>query len=275
MKVEDCIVSVERRTVGGCLDLGFVFFRHFALPLMQLTACFAVPCSVVVWLLGDAMRHDVFLPSMVIFAFFSMLASGAMVATVGPQVFGVPISVRFALKSLSSRALAYVLVGTIFRLSGLCLVLPLLFVMAWAGHLPEVMFLERTSFNQISQRLSWLGKGGGYSRNVGRLITIVSFWLLFAFGLFMIFDVISGMVFNAPIVAGTLVAGPDWWDDITSRLLDDPFVVVVLQLTLWLTFPIVRLAWFFCYLDQRIRNECWDLELQFRVESIRLQEQSS
>lgn len=275
MKVEDCIVSVERRTVGGCLDLGFVFFRHFALPLLQLTACFAIPCSLVVWVIADAMRHDVLVPSMIIFGFFAMLASGALVATVGPQVFGVPMSVRGAVKGLLSRLLAYALIGFLFRLSGLCLVLPLVFVMAWGGHLPEVMFLERTSFNQITQRLSWLSKGGGYSRNVGRLITIFSFWAVFSFGLFMIFDVISGMVFNAPIVAGTLVAGPDWWADITSRLLDDPLVVVVLQATLWLTFPIVRLAWFFCYLDQRIRNECWDLELQFRVESIRLEEQTT
>ena len=36
--------------------------------------------------------------------------------------------------------------------------------------------------------------------------------------------------------------------------------------------PVIRLAWFFCYLDQRIRNECWDLQLQFRAEAARLEE---
>lgn len=275
MKVEDCIVSVERRTVGGCLDLGFVFFRHFAVPLLQMTACFAVPCSLLVWMYGDAVRHDVLVPAMVIFGCFLMLASGALVATVGPQVFGVPVSVRAALKGLKSRLIAYAFIGFVFRLSGLCLIVPLLFVMAWGGHLPEVMFLERTSFNQISQRLSSLGKGGGYSRNIGRLVTLVSFWILFSFGLFVVIDVISGMVFNLPILAGTLAVGPDEQVDFVGRLVDDPLLIVALQAALWLTFPIVRLAWFFCYLDQRIRNECWDLELQFRVESIRLEEQTS
>jgi len=50
-------------------------------------------------------------------------------------------------------------------------------------------------------------------------------------------------------------------------------VVVTLQIAMWLTYPIIRLAWFFCYLDQRIRNECWDLDLQCRVEAVRLEEQ--
>jgi hypothetical protein len=35
---------------------------------------------------------------------------------------------------------------------------------------------------------------------------------------------------------------------------------------------VIRLAWFFCYLDQRIRNECWDLQLQYRAEAARLEE---
>lgn len=273
MKVEDCIVSVERRTVGGCIDLAFVFARQFAAPLITLTSCFAIPCTGLVWFVGTSMRHDVLIPCMIIFAFFSMLASGSLIAAAGPQVFGVPISTKAAWKGLFSRFVAYTFWGTIFRFSGLCLVVPLLFVMAWGGHLAEVMFLERTPVNQVSQRLSWLVKGGGYSRNLGRLITITAFWIIFAFGLFLIFDLGSNWIFNMPIFAGTIAPGPDRWDALVSRIIDDPIVVIILQLALWVTFPIVRLAWFFCYLDQRIRNECWDLELQFRVETVRLEEQ--
>lgn len=272
MKVEDCIVSVERRTVGGCIDLALVFARHFPLPLFLLTCCFAVPSTVLAWFVGNSMRHDVFLPCMLIFAFFSMLMSGAMVATVGPQVFGVPMSIRAALRGLISRILPYAFFALVFRMSGLCLIVPLVFVMAWCGHFPEVMFLERTPLSQASQRMSWLGKGGGYSRNLGRLITICAFWMLFAFGLFMIFDLGAGWLFNMPIFAGTISLGPDFAEALQSKLIDDPTVVIAWQIALWITFPIVRLAWFFCYLDQRIRNECWDLELQFRVEAVRLEE---
>ncbi|MEZ6124782.1 MAG: hypothetical protein R3C49_16660 [Planctomycetaceae bacterium] len=273
MKVEDCIVSVERRTIGGCIDLAFVFAKRFAGPLLSLTACFAVPSTLLVWLISSEMRHDVMLPSAIIFGFFSMLASGAIVATVGPQVFGVPMSVRAALKGLLQRSLPYIFLGTLARMTGFCVVVPLLPVMAWCGHLPEVMFLERSGLNSITQRLSWLCKGGGFSRNLGRILTLTAFWALAAFGLFMVIDVLSGLVFNLPILFGTIAPGPDLREAFLSKLFDDPAVMTMLQVCLWLTYPIVRLAWFFCYLDQRIRNECWDLELQFRTEAIRLEEQ--
>lgn len=272
MKVEDCIVSVERRTVGGCIDLALVFTRQFAWPLFLLTCCFAIPSTCLVWLYADSVRHDVLIPCMLIFAFFTMLMSGAMVATVGPQVFGVPISIKAALKGLFSRIIVYAFFGLVFRLTGVCLFVPVIFVMAWCGHFPEVIFLERTPLNQASQRMSWLSKGGGYSRNLGRLVTISTFWILFAFGLFMIFDLGSGWLFNMPIFAGTIAPGPDVREALASKFIDDPVVVVTWQIALWITFPIIRLAWFFCYLDQRIRNECWDLELQFRVEAVRLEE---
>ena len=273
MKVEDCIVTVERRNVGGCIDLAFVFLRHFLVPLYTLTACFAIPALFCVWTLGDSMRHDVLIPSIIIFAFFSMLYSGAMVATVGPQVFGVPISTRAALKGLLSRCIPYILLGVLFRMTGFCMIVPLLFVMAWCGHLPEVMLLERTPLNQVTQRLSWLGKGGGYSRNLSRIVSIGAFWIVMSVGIFMLADMLSGWLFNAPIFFGTIAPGPDRTSAFASRLIDDPFLTTTMHAAFWLTYPIARLAWFFCYLDQRIRNECWDLELQFRVEAGRLQEQ--
>jgi len=273
MKVEDCIVTVERRTVGGCIDLAFVFARQFAGPLLKLTLFFAVPCTVLVWLVADSLGRDVIIPSMMIFGFFSMLMSGAMVATVGPQVFGVPIKTRNAVKGLLSRVLPFAFLGVLSRMTGFCAIVPVLFVMAWCGHLPEVMFLERTPLNSITTRLSWLCKGGGYSRNIGRLVTIGLFWFLFAFGLFMIIDILSGTVLNMPIFFGTIAPGPDLRAAFASKLVDDAMLVTTMQACFWVTYPIVRLAWFFCYLDQRIRNECWDLELQFRVESIRLGEQ--
>ena len=58
MKVEDCIVTVERRNVGGCIDLAFVFLRQFLGPLYLLTACFAGPSLFFVWSTGESMRHD-------------------------------------------------------------------------------------------------------------------------------------------------------------------------------------------------------------------------
>ena len=53
MKVEDCIVTVERRSLGGCLDLAFVFAREFAGPLTRLWLICAVPACVLVWMISS------------------------------------------------------------------------------------------------------------------------------------------------------------------------------------------------------------------------------
>jgi hypothetical protein len=45
----------------------------------------------------------------------------------------------------------------------------------------------------------------------------------------------------------------------------------VLVSVLWIVYPVIRLAWMFCYLDVRIRKEGWDLEIDFRVEARRLE----
>ena len=56
MKVEDCIVAVERRRLGGCIDLAFVFVRTYALPIGILTLTFAVPCCLLTWLLAEVQQ---------------------------------------------------------------------------------------------------------------------------------------------------------------------------------------------------------------------------
>ncbi|MEZ6063725.1 MAG: hypothetical protein R3C19_25530 [Planctomycetaceae bacterium] len=88
-------------------------------------------------------------------------------------------------------------------------------------------------------------------------------------------DMLSDTLFNSPIFFNTISNSPDIADALMGRLIDDPGVLTLLQVSLWIPYPVIRLAWFFCYLDQRIRNECWDLELQFRVETNRLEEQAA
>jgi len=277
MKVEDCIVSIERRSLGGCLDLAFVFGRHFAGPITRLMLMFAIPSCVLVWLL-TSYQTDMLIPSIVIFLFFNALMSGAMVASIGPQVFGVPITTTAAIKGIRNRLFSYLFLSGVARLlqvfTGFCMVFPSVFVTAYFGHLPEVVLLERTKFSQVTQRLSWLGKGGGYSRNLGRLLSLLLFWFIASAGLFRMIDMLSDTLFNAPIFFNTISDSPDMFDAFMGRIIDDPRVLTLLQVSLWMPYPIIRLAWFFCYLDQRIRNECWDLELQFRIETNRLEEQA-
>ena len=276
MKVEDCIVTVERRTTGGCLDLAFVFAREFSGPLFRLWLICALPSCVLVWMLASVSAGTL-IWSMLIFLLFSSIFSALLVACIGPQVFGVPISVRAALRAWRRRFWGWLLLSLVMRfmqaITGFCFVLPSIFVTSYAGHMPEVLLLEQTPVNSVTKRLSWLTGGGGYSRNLGRLLGLMGIWAVLSFGLFLILDFLATTLFNVPIFFKILQDSSQNTGDVFSQLInDDPKVLTAIQLTLWLPYPVIRLAWFFCYLDQRIRNECWDLQLQFRVEAARLEE---
>ncbi len=276
MKVEECIVTVERRSMGGCLDLAFVFAREFCGPLFRLWLICAVPSCVLVWLLASVSAGTL-IWSMMIFLFFSSVFSSLLVACIGPQVFGVPISVKASIKAWRSRFWAWLLLSFVMRfmqaMTGFCFVVPSIFVTAYAGHMPEVLLLEQSPVNGVTKRLSWLAGGGGYSRNIGRLLGLMLFWAVLSFGLFLIMDFLGTTLFNVPLFFKIAFDSSRSPADVFTQLLnDDPKVLTALQLTLWLPYPVIRLAWFFCYLDQRTRNECWDLQLQFRAEAARLEE---
>jgi hypothetical protein len=276
MKVEECIVSVERRTLGGCLDLAFVFAREFAGPLTRLWLLCAVPSCAAVWLMVSR-QTDMLIPSIMVFMFFSAVFSSLLVACMGPQVFGVPISVRSAVKAWRHRFLGWLVLSSVTRffqlLSGFCLVFPSVFVTAFAGHVPEVLLLEQASMNSVISRLNWLSGGGGYSRNLGRLFLLLAYWFMMSFGLFLLIDFLCTTLFNRPIFFSIMMQGSRESSDVFLQLThDDPVFLTTIQLAMWLPYPVIRLAWFFCYLDQRIRNECWDLQLQYRAEAVRLEE---
>jgi hypothetical protein len=276
MNVEDCIVTVERRSAGGCVDLAFVFTRHFAGPIYRLMLVFAIPNCLLVYGL-TSITTDMLIPSLILFSIFSGLFSGALIAAIGPQVFGVPITMRAALRGLRKQLLPFgflMLLCRMFQLlTSFCIVFPSILVTSYCGHVAETMVLEKTPLPQVMARLSWLSAGGGYSRNLSRVTTLLLFWGLLSAGLLVLIDFLAGTLFNVHIFMGRMSPfSPDSGRLVESTLLDDPIVQTTLLIALWLPYPVIRVAWFFCYLDQRIRNECWDLDLQFRAEALRLDE---
>lgn len=279
MKIEDCIVTVERRSLGGCIDLAFVYCREFAGPILRQWALFAVPSCLIVYFL-TSVSIAMLLPSILLFMILSSYFSGTLISSIGPQVFGVPMSARAAFRNLRHRFWGYSLYSGLIRCGqiflGGCLcytVFPAIFITAFAGHLPEVMLLEQAPFNKVIRRLNWLSQAGGYARNLGRQIALMVLWGIMSFGLFLIFELLAYTLFNVELFFTRIP-----WDlstDFSERMIalthDDPLVLTTLHLAIWLPYPLLRLAWFFCYLDQRIRNECWDIDLMFRAESNRLE----
>ena len=282
MRVEDCIVTVERRTLGGCVDLAFVFARELFGPLFRLLLVCAVPCIAIVWLLTSRLTLQL-IPCILVTMFFTGVFSSLLVSCMGPQVFGVPISVRSAVRVWRRRFWVWLILTGIMRLfqalSGFCFVIPSVFVTAFAAYVPEVLFLEQAPASKVTTRLNWLAGGGGYSRSLGRSAALTLSWWLMGLSLFVLIDFLSTMLLNMPILVSRVTfRSSDPGDQIAETFEawfqmvgDDPRVAIATQLAIWLPYPVIRLAWFFCYLDQRIRNECWDLQLQCRIEASRLE----
>ena len=273
MQVEDCIVNVERRSAGGCIDLAFAFTRQFAAPIYRLLLWFLIPSALIYWFTFSQFENQIGWAS-VIFLVFAPFFSAALVAGMGPQVFGVPFESRKALNSVLKRSFGYgvlMLVLRIFQvLTGFCFVLPSLFVSAAYGHIAEVMLLEQSKVNEVTGRLYWLCGGGGLGRYCLHLIYFGFYWFVSAVGVFLIFDFLSSTLFSQNILFGRIVGSPDIFQAIADLLIRDSSVTLVFFISAWLTYPIIRLAWFFSYLDNRIRSECWDIEVKFRQEAIRL-----
>ncbi|MCA9058368.1 MAG: hypothetical protein KDA85_07710 [Planctomycetaceae bacterium] len=281
MKIEDCIIAIERRTAGGCLELGIAFLRRFAWPVTRLTLWYAVPSCLIVWYL-QSQTTDALFWAIPLFATFQALWSAALVAAIGPQVFGVPMSPGKATRAVLRRSILYLFLTGFFRLLQLLLSMAMLFpglianvlIESWSGHLAEVMFLENTSANRVTSRLSWLCGGGGYGRNFGRLMMLWSFALVLIPAVMVTLDGLMWLLTSNTVWIGPLIdalSGLDQEQKFWSLISDEPGFLLMTQVSLWLSMPVLRIAWFVCYLDQRIRNECWDLDLQFRMEAIRLE----
>ncbi|MEY2725520.1 MAG: hypothetical protein RLZZ458_1387 [Planctomycetota bacterium] len=276
MKVEDCIVSVERRTFGECLDLAIVFTREFAAPLLRIWLVCAIPSCALVWLLASS-NTDMLFPSILIFLVLSSVYNSLLIAAVGPQVFGVPMSLKSGYRLWRRRFFSWLVVSLFARffqfISGFCFVLPSVIVTAYVGHYPEVLLLEDAPLSKISPRLSWLSSGGGYGRSQARLFGLFAFWAIMSAGTFLALDLSAATLVNRPIFLPLLLAANARFEESMAQIiLDDPAFLTALQLALWIPYPIIRIAWFFCYLDQRIRNECWDLQVQLRAEASRLEQ---
>ncbi len=275
MKVEDCIVAVERRSAGNSFDLACIFLQRFRGPIFQLWLLNAIPSCCLVWLLSSV-TTDMLIPSLLIFLFFSSTFSGQLIAGLGPQVFGEPFSAVQAVKTWRKRLLPWLFLTFTIRigqiLGAFCLLFPALMVTAWGGHLNEVFLLEQSSFRGASKRLSWLTQAGGYGRNMRSLSPLLYFWAGITTGVFIIIDLTAGTLLNQPLFLQQTAMGSSQLSlAIQQTLLDSPGTLTLLQFSLWLGWPLIRIAWFFCYLDQRIRSECWDLQVQFRAEAVRLQ----
>jgi hypothetical protein len=270
MNVERLTLPIEPRAVGACLDLAVQFNRTFARPLGGLLALVAVPCLALTAALCQVTDHGLLLGLLVYFAATPFLGA-LVVAGAGQHVFGDPFEAGRALRLFrahAGRLTLHLIVSRVLTFLGVVTLVPWIFLLPRYGFLPEVVLLERLRGPRLRQRLGEIRRGVATSLEFSGL-AILSFQLLLALAVFLLVDLASGKLLGLPILIGR-DPGASGLLDTLDRCSWDPVAVTTFCGLLWASYPLARLAWFFCYLDQRIRNECWDVELDFRREARRL-----
>jgi hypothetical protein len=267
VNLQHVTIPIEPRSVGGCLDLAVHFYRVHIRQLMALLLMVAVPALGLTWILADQTKHGLFW-GFTIYFFGAPIAGALIVAGAGHRIFGEPFTVRRALRTFRPHglALSMSLVGSriLTALAGLGLVTAWL-VAVRGSFLPEIYLLEQLRGQRRRRRVEELTRSTQTSP-VMRFVAIQCFSLALVISFFTLIDLASNHLAGVPIWSGH---GYGIWATL-QRLWYDPTVVTVIMAVAWLVYPLGRMAWFFCYVDQRIRNECWDVELDFRRDARRL-----
>ena len=268
MKLDNVTIPIEVRSAGECLDLAIAFYRVNWRPILKLTSCFAVPALFLGYFLG---RHGIATAhfQLLTFLVFSPLLGAALAVATGRRVFGEQIQVPAVLEQLVTRAAVLVpllLWSRLVMFLGLfALLIPTVIFNLRYGFVAELLYLEQLLGRRLGRRLRGL-LGAAYGMLFARSLLLMLFHVLLTASLFVLLDRAMELLFDYPIFAAKI----QWeflQDSLAVSLESDPVFSLLSFACAWLTFPLARIAWFFCYLDLRIRREGWDVELLFRMES--------
>lgn len=272
MRLDRATIPLEPRSVGHCLDLATSCFAANAPILATLNLLAAVP----VVLLIQFWCHDR--------PFAWLIAVGVCLLVTGPlgilltrgvaeATFGDPLTwagllrTPRALAGVTARVLGArlaIAIGTI-----LCLLPGLLAASRW-GFLTESHVLSKLQRKGHDRRTGELIKAE-YSDLTLRLAVLLTFgvflWLLMLLTLDAAVTVVWG---SSPLVGRLSALGQDigvgfdgevFFTDLGTLMFQDRAALSLQTVAFFLVYPVIRIAWYFCYIDLRVRRDCWDMEL--------------
>ena len=258
MRFERAIIDIRPRRIFEILDLSLRFYRAHLGRLLGTVVLFALPAvslGFTVYYLFDSLLFGG-----LVFFFVMPVSSHAVVLAASRLVFGTEIGLS------ELRALYRPVWLSLFfrRLLQRILWVPLFPLVAGEiirlGYVfsPMIVLLERLTGLPGTLRRKSLNREGGVRAFVFDLAVAFTALVL-----------VVALAFFADLVASDIV---DIWE--FGGLFED-VASSAAKVTLWLVFfavisPVVDLAWFFFYLDTRIRKEGWDLELGFKAMAKRL-----
>lgn len=129
---------------------------------------------------------------------------------------------------------------------------------------------ERAALRRLDPALHEPHVDAVLSREYGELVvrggTILAFCLLIFVVLLLSLDMAAGLMLGRITLFERVATPEQAWRYLTL----DPFVLTAATAVALLVYPVGRLAWFFCYIDLRVRRDGWDLELLLAQEAAHL-----
>lgn len=290
MRFENVNIALVPRKGLNCVDLAIMFYGRFLIPILKLWALFAIPACALVYLLSYFFLTN--LSTAITVAYFVSSPLGVLLTwRTALFTFGnvqefrslrsqfSPKLIPLMLRCLFDRALFFIGPALILFSGNLLIVVGILFLF-----FPGVWLTLRNGFRveQASLRIAGIAsqKGSSHDHRTKDLIShdfgglfARGFWTFFfcyvvTLVLFITFDYLSYKLLDFPILIGQIpyVFDADNIDQSLTNILllmtTDPRVLTVLTGFILLVYPIGRLAWFFTYIDLRVRLDCWDMELR-------------
>jgi hypothetical protein len=280
MKLEHASIDLVPRATHHCLDLAFLFLRRQAGPVAAIWTAVCLPAAALLYLAVDRLGANL-LVALAWGALTSTLLGTLLLTGIAPSVFGEPFTARGVFARLRTAAwwktflIALGIRLAVLATSVLCLPLGMYVRLQWAFALEQRLLAnlgERLHDHRIEDLLR--GRRGDL---FGRALAIGAYAGLLWWTLFWTLDFGAQTFLGAPILyqrvidSATSLEIEDWFNDFLGMLWNDPRVLTALFLTALFVYPLARLAWFFCYIDLRVRRDCWDLELRM-TETARLLE---
>jgi len=283
MRFDQVRIPLTPRSVLRCLDLGISLCGRNLLPLFALLMTVSLPILLLVGTTAVWFPDEALVTTFASVYFATAILGCLEVRFLAKTLFGDTVTPHQTICANDPpiwKAVLRVLGGRIACLLAalLCVVPGLLLMVRW-GFWSESRVLRGLEEHRPDRRTGELVKQE-YSELVFRAGALTMAWLLMAGLLFITADCATTLLFGHSILLGR-------FDDVTATLYDDPLVEEILTLlvdllttdpwvlttavlVLLISYLPVRAAWLLCYVDLRVRRDCWDVELAMLEEKNRL-----
>ncbi|MDF1742076.1 MAG: hypothetical protein P1V19_00185 [Gimesia sp.] len=290
MRFDHVNIAFVPRNSANCLDLAIMFYGRFLVSVLKLWALFAIPACTLVYLLSYYFLVD--LRVAITITYFTTSPLG-VILTWNTALYTFGNSKGFpSLKRQLNTRLILLMIRCLFDRTVLFLGPALIlfsgnvFIILGFIYLlfPGIWLALRNGFRVEQSSLRYAGiaspQGTSHDHRTKDLIshdfgTLFSrgaitffFCYLITFVLFITFDYLSYTLLEYPILMGQIpyVFDSESIDQSLTNIIllmtSDPRVLTFLTGFILLVYPIGRIAWFFTYIDLRVRLDCWDMELR-------------